>query len=195
MAVCLTVAAVAGTARLLLPAMPWAAAFALGAIVAPPDAVSAMAILRQVRLPHRLAVILAGESLLNDASALLIYRLAVGAMIGGMTIWTGPLLVLACAGGLLLGFAAARFYLAVAARVPDGSAAVVLQFLSTFGVWLIADTLGLSANFNRGRLCYDSGALFTGANDRPPAQGELRCVGCRCLRVERAGIHYDGLAA
>ncbi len=144
-AVGLTVVAVAGTAHLLLPAMPWAAAFALGAIVAPPDAVSATAILRQVRLPRRLAVILAGESLLNDASALLIYRLAVGAMIGGMTIWTGPLLVFACVGGLLLGFAAARLYLAVAARVPDGSAAVVLQFLSTFGVWLIADALGLSA--------------------------------------------------
>ena len=144
-AVGLTVAAVAGTAHLLLPAMPWAAAFALGAIVAPPDAASATAILRQVHLPHRLTVILGGESLLNDASALLIYRLAIGAMAGGVTAWTGPLLVFACAGGILLGFAAARFYLAVAARVADGPAAVVLQFLSTFGVWLLADALGLSA--------------------------------------------------
>ncbi len=144
-AVGVTVAAVAGTAHLLLPAMPWAAAVVLGAIVAPPDAASATAILRQVRLPHRLAVIIEGESLLNDASALLIYRLAIGTMAGGMTAWTGPLLVLACAGGLLLGFAAARLYLMTAARVADGPAAVVLQFLGTFGVWLLAEALGLSA--------------------------------------------------
>ena len=60
--------------------MPWAAAIALGAIVAPPDAAAATAILRQVRIPHRLLKILEGESLLNDASALLIYRVAVGAV-------------------------------------------------------------------------------------------------------------------
>ena len=59
--------------------MPWAAAIALGAIVAPPDAAAAIAILRQVNLPHRILKILEGESLLNDASALLIYRVAVGA--------------------------------------------------------------------------------------------------------------------
>ena len=60
--------------------MPWAAAIALGAIVAPPDAAAATAVLRQVNLPHRMLKILEGESLLNDASALLIYRLAVGAV-------------------------------------------------------------------------------------------------------------------
>jgi CPA1 family monovalent cation:H+ antiporter len=57
--------------------MSWAAAIALGAIVAPPDAAAASAILRQLRLPHRLMVILQDESLLNDASALMIYRIAV----------------------------------------------------------------------------------------------------------------------
>ena len=58
--------------------MPWAVAIALGAIVAPPDAAAATAILRQVNLPYRILKILEGESLLNDASALLIYRVAVG---------------------------------------------------------------------------------------------------------------------
>ena len=70
-------------ARALVPAMPWAAAIALGAIVAPPDAAAATAVLRQVRLPHRLLTILEGESLLNDATALLIYRVSVGAMLAG----------------------------------------------------------------------------------------------------------------
>jgi monovalent cation/hydrogen antiporter len=144
-AVGVTVAAVAFTAHRLMPTMPWAAAVALGAIVAPPDAASATTILRQVQLPHRLTVILEGESLLNDASALLIYRLAVGAVAGGITLWTGPLLILACIGGIVLGIAAARLSLAVTARIVDGPAAVVMQFLGTFGVWLLADALDLSA--------------------------------------------------
>src|ERR671939_1846551 len=79
-AVGLTTAAVALVAHALLPAMPWAAAIALGAIVAPPDAVAATAVLRPLRPPHRILTVLEGESLLNDASALLIYRLAVGAV-------------------------------------------------------------------------------------------------------------------
>lgn len=72
MAVGVTTVAVAMVARWLVPAMPWAVAITLGALVAPPDAAAATAILKEVRLPHRLLVILEGESLLNDASALLI---------------------------------------------------------------------------------------------------------------------------
>src|SRR5712691_292744 len=78
-AVGFTTAAVAFVAHTLIPTMPWAAAIALGAVVAPPDAVAATAVLRPLRPPHRLLTVLEGESLLNDASALLIYRLAVGA--------------------------------------------------------------------------------------------------------------------
>ena len=68
----LTTIAVAVVTRTLMPGMPWAPAIALGAIVAPPDAAAATAVLRQVRPPQRLLTILEGESLLNDASALLI---------------------------------------------------------------------------------------------------------------------------
>ena len=82
-AVGLTTAAVAVVVRTLIPAMPWAPAIVLGAVVAPPDAAAATAVLRQLRPPHRLLTILEGESLLNDASALLIYRLAVGAVASG----------------------------------------------------------------------------------------------------------------
>ena len=74
-AVILTTAAVAIVVHALIPGIPWAAAIALGAIVAPPDAVVATAVLRQLRPPQRLLTILEGESLLNDATALLIYRL------------------------------------------------------------------------------------------------------------------------
>src|SRR5919199_1695596 len=90
-------------------------------------------------------VILEGESLLNDASALLIYRLAVSLVAGGITAWMVPLLALAAVGGVVLGIVLARIYLALMVRVEDGAPSVVLQFLGTFGVWLLADALGLSA--------------------------------------------------
>src|SRR5262245_53219880 len=82
-AVVLTTVAVALVARAIVPALPWAPSLALGAVVAPPDAVAATAVLRQLRPPHRILTILEGESLLNDATALLIYRLAVGAVAAG----------------------------------------------------------------------------------------------------------------
>src|SRR3954451_6701438 len=82
-AVGLTTIAVAVVVRAMLPEIPWAAAVALGAVVAPPDAAAATAVLRELRPPRRILTILEGESLLNDASALLIYRLAVGAVVAG----------------------------------------------------------------------------------------------------------------
>src|SRR6202158_3143961 len=104
-AVGLTTAAVAVVAHTLIPTMPWAAAIALGAVVAPPDAVAATAVLRQLRPPHRLLTILEGESLLNDASALLIYRLAVGAVAAnGFSITTvAPTFLFVVAGSVVAG--------------------------------------------------------------------------------------------
>lgn len=89
----------------VVPDMPMAAAFALGAIVSPPDAVSATAVGRTVGLPRRLVVILAGESLVNDATALTAYRVAVGATLaGGFSIWTGvEEFLLAAVGGAAIG--------------------------------------------------------------------------------------------
>src|SRR5215813_1986938 len=74
-----TTAAVAAVARLLMPAMSWPVALALGAIVSPPDAVAATAIARRLRIPYRIVTILEGESLINDAAALVLYRTAVAA--------------------------------------------------------------------------------------------------------------------
>src|SRR5678809_1509332 len=68
-----TTAAVAEVARAVIPGMSWPVAFALGAIVSPPDAVAATSIARKLRLPYRLVTILEGESLVNDAAALILY--------------------------------------------------------------------------------------------------------------------------
>lgn len=145
-AVALTVIVVAVVTKFFLPAIPWAAAIALGAIVAPPDAAAATAVLKHLRPPHRLMVILEGESLFNDASALLIYRLAIGAAVTGvLSGWrVVPLLVFVTAGSIILGVVLARVTLFTMARIDDVATAVIFQFCGTFGVWLIAERLHLS---------------------------------------------------
>src|SRR5580658_624940 len=80
--VAFTTCAVAAAAYFLL-GMPLAVAFVLGAIVSPPDAVAPLALVRQLGLPHRLTVILEGEGLANDATALILYRFAVAAVATG----------------------------------------------------------------------------------------------------------------
>src|SRR5690348_12744886 len=77
-----TTVVVALVVHLLLPSVPLAAAFALGAVVAPPDAVAATAVARRIGLPRRMVTILEGESLVNDATALVIFRVAVAAAVG-----------------------------------------------------------------------------------------------------------------
>ena len=146
-AVAFTIAAVAFVAHTLVPGLGWAAAIALGAIVAPSDASAAAAVLRQLKLPHRVVVVLEGESLFNDASALLVYRLAVGvAMTGAFSQWSVvPLLVLACGGGVVAGVLLARLYLRLTVAVTDIPISIVLQFISTFAVWILAERVGLSA--------------------------------------------------
>jgi CPA1 family monovalent cation:H+ antiporter len=145
-AVGLTVAAVAVVARWFVPDMPWAVAIALGAIVAPPDAAAATAVLRQLRPPHRLLVILEGESLFNDATALLIYRLAVAAAVGGMVVgWNVvPTLLLVTVGSVVLGLVLSRVMLYLSGRVRDVATSVVVQFIGTFAVWIIAERMHLS---------------------------------------------------
>ncbi len=146
LAVGLTTIAVAVVARALIPSMPWAPAIALGAVVAPPDAAAATAVLRQLRPPHRLLTILEGESLLNDASALLIYRLAVGAVAAnGFSVGAvAPTFLFAVAGSVIVGPALGWLFLRLNDRVEHVPTAIILQFVSTFGVWILAELMGLS---------------------------------------------------
>jgi hypothetical protein len=145
-AVGFTTAAVAFVVHTLIPTMPWAAAVALGAVVAPPDAVAATAVLRPLRPPHRLLTILEGESLLNDATALLIFRLAVGAVaLNSFSISAvAPTFLFVVAGSVLAGPALGWLILRVTERVQHVPTAIILQFISTFGVWMLAERVGLS---------------------------------------------------
>jgi CPA1 family monovalent cation:H+ antiporter len=141
-----TVAAVAVTAKWLVPEMPWPVAIALGAIVAPPDAAAATAVMRQVRLPHRLLKILEGESLLNDASALLVYRLAIMAAMAGSIGFSSvaPVFLLTVFGSLAVGVACAFVIRPLITAVREVPVSVILQFSCTFGVWIASEAIGLS---------------------------------------------------
>jgi monovalent cation/hydrogen antiporter len=145
-AVGFTTAAVALVARTLIPTMPWAAAIALGAVVAPPDAVAATAVLRPLRPPHRLLTILEGESLLNDASALLIFRLAVGAIAANSfsVAAIAPTFLVVVAGSVIAGPALGWLIMRLTERVQHVPTSIILQFISTFGVWMLAERVGLS---------------------------------------------------
>jgi Na+/H+ antiporter len=168
-AVGLTTIAVAAVVHALMPAMPWASAIALGAVVAPPDAAAATAVLRQLRPPHRILTILEGESLLNDASALLIYRLAVGAVAAkGFSIGAvAPTFLFAVAGSVVAGPALGWLTLRLTERVQDVPTAIILQFVSTFGVWILADRIGLSGVLTM--VCYAISVART-APERTPAR-------------------------
>lgn len=172
-AVGLTTAAVAVVAHALVPSLSWAAAIALGAIVAPPDAAAATAVLRQVRLPRRLLTIVEGESLLNDASALLIYRVAVGAVAAGASGAfslgkVAPTFLLGVAGSVVVGPILGWAYLRlVRLLAQDAPSQIILQFVGTFGVWILADRIGLSGVLTI--VCYAI-AIAREAPDRTPAR-------------------------
>jgi monovalent cation/hydrogen antiporter len=141
-----TVIAVTLVARWLIPEMSWPVAIALGAIVAPPDAAAATTMMRQVKLPHKLLKIIEGESLLNDASALLVYRLAVMTVLAGqLDAGTyGPVLLLTVFGSLAAGVATSFVLQPLIASLRDVSISLIVQFACTFGVWIAAEALGLS---------------------------------------------------
>jgi monovalent cation/hydrogen antiporter len=168
-AVVLTTAAVALVARSLVPEMPWAAAIALGAVVAPPDAAAATAVLRPLRPPHRILTILEGESLLNDASALLIYRLAVGAVAANAFSFrtVAPTFMLAVAGSLVAGPLLGWVFLRFIERVQHVATSIILQFVSTFGVWILAEHAGLSGVLTM--VCYAITVART-SPERTPAR-------------------------
>jgi CPA1 family monovalent cation:H+ antiporter len=168
-AVGLTTAAVALVAHTLIPAMGWAPAIALGAVVAPPDAAAATAVLRHLRPPHRILTILEGESLLNDATALLIYRLAVGAVaVNSFSVAAiAPTFLLAVVGSAVVGPALGWIFLRLMGRVEHVPTSIILQFVSTFGVWMLADRVGLSGVLTM--VCYAITVART-SPERTPAR-------------------------
>lgn len=130
----------------LLPAVPLAACVALGAVVAPPDAVAATAVARRIGLPRRIVTILEGESLINDAGALVLLRVSIAAMAGVAVTPTeiGIEIARDAGGGLLLGAIAAVLMGHLHRRITDALLDNALSLLTPLTVALVAELLNTS---------------------------------------------------
>lgn len=144
-AVLLTTAAVAGLG-MALAGMSLGAAVALGAIVAPPDAVAAVSVMRHYRVSRRTFNVLQGESLLNDATALLILAVATQLVLHPQRSAAAdlPFYLLSIPGGLALGYAAARLHRHFAPAVSGSPASILLELALTYGTWLLAERMHVS---------------------------------------------------
>jgi len=145
-AVGFTTVTVGVVAHTLVPGLPWAACFALGAIVSPPDAVAAASILERLRMPRRIVTVLSGESLVNDASGLVLYRFAVAAAMTGVF---DPVLAIGAfiavsAGGVVVGLVAGWLLVWLAPRLRDTHMETAAGFLAAWGSYIAAEQLGAS---------------------------------------------------
>lgn len=174
--VALTAVGVGLVAHSLVPALPLAMAFALGAVVSPTDAVAVSAITQRLKVPSRLRIVLEGESLLNDATGLVAFNFALAAVVaGGVSLgaMTAQFFLLA-AGGLVLGFVVAyaigqlRDLLRRAANA-DPLIETMLSLLTPFAAYLPAAALGWS-----GILAVVAAGLYSGWRDPVRTDAETR---------------------
>jgi CPA1 family monovalent cation:H+ antiporter len=141
-----TTVAVAVVIGWLVPAMTWPVAIALGAIVAPTDAVTATAVLQRLGVPRRLVTILEGESLVNDATSLTIYRTAIEAVrIGSVSLLVaGASFVLIGFGGIAVGVLVGLVVTRGMERTGDPILEIILSFIAPISAYVAAELLGVS---------------------------------------------------
>ena len=141
-----TTGAVALVVHAALPGMGWAAAIALGAIVSPPDAIAATAIAKRLHIPGRLVTILEGESLVNDATALVLYRAAVGAAVTGRFVLGDTLIefVVAAAGGVAVGIVVSLVIQHALHVTKDSFTEIAATLLAPYIAWVAAEQLQAS---------------------------------------------------
>jgi CPA1 family monovalent cation:H+ antiporter len=141
-----TTVLVGWTTKQFFPELPWAVCFAFGALIAPPDAAAATAVMSAVAVPRRVVTILEGESLLNDASGLVLYNFAVAAVAtGAFSAWgAASSFGFLAAGGLLIGWATGRLASFLSARLNDPVLEITVSFLAAFGSFAGAEVVHAS---------------------------------------------------
>ncbi len=130
----------------LVPDIPWAAAFAFGAIISPPDAVAATAILGTMKLSRRTVTILEGESLVNDATGLVLYKFAVATALSGtfsIASASGQFILVAV-GGVLIGMLAGYLFVLLHKHLHDALIEIMLSLTLPYTAYLLAETLHVS---------------------------------------------------
>ncbi len=183
--VIVTMAAVAAVVHATVPEFTWPIAFTLGAIVSPPDAVASEAIFERIAVPRRIAAVVSGECLMNDATALVLYRFALAAAVTGTfsLLRASGAFVVVAAGGVLVGVAVAfvlegalRFWAHRGLRDPITASLVFL--LAPFASYLPAEELHVS-----GVLAAVSAGLLLGRRSAGFIDPETRVVGSSVWRV------------
>jgi monovalent cation/hydrogen antiporter len=141
-----TTVIVAFVAQALLPSLGLAAAFTLGAIVAPTDALAATSVFRRLGAPRVLRTLIEGEALFNDASALVAYRAALAAVASGAFVLSHAIagFAIAASGGIVIGVAVGWFAGWILRRLDDPPVEVVISFVIPFAAYLPAEQLGPS---------------------------------------------------
>src|ERR671912_546624 len=134
-----TMGAVAVIAHILI-GLPWAAAFVLGAILAPTDPVAAEAIFSRLGVPERVGTVVGGESLVNDGTGLAAFRVAVAAVAGTFSFWEAGLqFLLIGGGGIVVGLVLAWVILPLWARLREPSIMITFSVLIPYGVYILAE--------------------------------------------------------
>ena len=138
---------VAVVAHAIVPELPWAAAFVLGAVVSPTDPIAATAIMHRLGAPRRIVHIVEGESLVNDGTALVAYRFAVVAAVSGtFSLWEAGLsFVLNVAGGIAVGLGVGWLVRQVRLRLDFPAAEVTISLLTGYFAYIPAELIGVSA--------------------------------------------------
>jgi monovalent cation/hydrogen antiporter len=172
--VLLTTVAVAVVAHEMIDELSWAAAFALGAIVSPTDPIAATAIMRRLGAPRQVVNFVEGESLVNDASALVAYRVAVAAAVGGSfsLLDATAEFVFAGLGGVAVGLAVGWLSVQVRRRLEDPPVEIAVSLFTAYAAFLPADELGLS-----GILAAVAAGLYVGWHAPTIASPEVRLQG------------------
>jgi monovalent cation/hydrogen antiporter len=144
--VLVTIGAVAVLAHELIDGMPWGAAFALGAIVSPTDPLAGATVMRRLGVPRRLVSAAEGEGLFNDATALVAYRVAVAAAVGGSfsVADAGLKFVAGALGGVAIGLAVGWLIAEVRKRTSDVQVSITIGLLSGYAAFVPADAIGAS---------------------------------------------------
>ncbi|MEO8145726.1 MAG: Na+/H+ antiporter [Betaproteobacteria bacterium] len=144
--VVVTTLAVGAALKFLLPDIPWAAAFAFGAIVSPPDAVAATAILSRMNIPRRVVTVLEGESLVNDAAGLVLYKFAVAAVLTGTFSLLDASLQFAgvALGGIALGVVTGLAFIVIHRKLGDVFIEVLTSLLVPYMAYVFAESVHAS---------------------------------------------------
>jgi Na+/H+ antiporter len=145
--VLLTMVVVAVVAHTIVPGLPWAAAFVLGAVVSPTDPIAATAIMHRLGVPRRIVHLVEGESLVNDGTALVAYRFAVVAAVSGtFSLWeAGISFALNVAGGVAVGLGVGWIVRLVRRHLDFPPAEVTISLLTGYFAYIPAELIGVSA--------------------------------------------------